>query len=88
MSTDILTMSSKGQISIPARIRKEMDVSAGDKFVLYLHGDTIIMKPIKLPSITEFEKELKEAEKWAESVGYREEDVSEIIKSVRKNKSA
>ena len=35
-----------------------------------------MMKPIKLPSKTEFEKELKEAEKWAKSVGYEEDDVS------------
>ena len=34
------------------------------------------MKPIKLPSKTEFEKELKEAGKWAKSVGYEEDDVS------------
>ena len=45
-----------------------------------------MMKPIKLPSKTEFEKELKEAEKWAKSVGYEEDDVNEIIKSVRKKK--
>ena len=45
-----------------------------------------MVKPNK-NSIIEFKRELKEAEKWAESVGYREEDVSEIIKSVRKNKS-
>ena len=36
MDADILTMSSKGQISIPAKIRKEMSVSTGDKFVIYL----------------------------------------------------
>lgn len=38
MDADILTMSSKGQISIPAKIRKEMSVSTGDKFVIYLQG--------------------------------------------------
>ncbi len=38
MDADILTMSSKGQISIPAKIRKEMSVSIGDKFVIYLQG--------------------------------------------------
>ena len=52
----------------------------------YLYGNTIMMKPIKLLSKTEFEKELKEAEKWAKSVGYEEDDVNEIVKSVRKKK--
>ena len=44
-----------------------------------------MMKPNKT-LIIEFKKELKEAEKWANFVGYKEDDVSDIIKSVRKNK--
>lgn len=45
----------------------------------------MMMKPNKT-LIIEFKKELKEAEKWANFVGYKEDDVSDIIKSVRKNK--
>ena len=45
----------------------------------------VMMKPNKT-LIVEFKKELKEAEKWAEFAGYKEDDVSDIIKSVRKNK--
>ena len=44
------------------------------------------MKPNK-NSIIEFKKELKEAVKWAKFVGYKEKDVQDIIKSVRKKKS-
>ena len=50
-----------------------------------LDGEVMMMKSNKT-LIIEFKKELKEAEKWANFVGYKEDDVSDIIKSVRKNK--
>jgi len=36
-----------------------------------------------LPSREEFEAALDEAQAWAASVGYKEEDVNDIIKEVR-----
>lgn len=41
---------------------------------------------LKLPSAEEFEASLDEAQKWAMSVGYNENDVNDIIKSVRRKK--
>ncbi len=70
MSTQILTVSSKGQISLPVSIRKLLSIDTGDKF----------------PSAEEFEASLDEAQKWAKSVGYNEDDVNDIVKSVRKKK--
>ena len=63
MNTQIVTVSSKGQISLPVNIRK-------------------------LPSAEEFEASLDEAQKWAASVGYTENDVNDIIKSTRKKNRA
>ncbi len=45
-----------------------------------------MLKILKLPSAEEFEASLDEAQKWAASVGYNENDVDDIIKSVRKKK--
>ena len=45
-----------------------------------------MLKTLKLPSAEEFEASLDEAQKWALSVGYTENDVDDIIKSVRKKK--
>ena len=86
MNTQILTVSSKGQISLPVSIRKLLSISSGDKLVAYASGDTIILKALKLPTAEEFEASLNEAQEWAASVGYSEIDVDEIIKSVRKKK--
>lgn len=86
MNTQVLTVSSKGQISIPVAIRKLLSIDAGDKLVAYASGDVIMLKTLKLPTAEEFEASLDEAQKWASSVGYKEEDVNDIIKSVRQSK--
>ena len=45
-----------------------------------------MLKAIKMPTEEEFKIKLKQASKWAKEVGYKEEDINDIIKSVRKNK--
>lgn len=84
MSTQILTVSSKGQISLPVSIRKLLSINTGDKLVAYTSGDVLMLKTLKLPSAEEFEASLDEAQKWAMSVGYDESEVDDIVKSVRK----
>ena len=72
--------------SLPVSIRKLLSIDTGDKLVAYTSGDVIMLKTLKLPSAEEFEASLDEAQKWAMSVGYNENDVNDIIKSVRKKK--
>lgn len=86
MDTQVLTVSSKGQISLPVAIRKRLSIDAGDKLVAYASGDVIMLKTLKLPTAKEFEASLDEAQQWASSVGYEEDDVNDIIKSVRRSK--
>ena len=86
MNAQVLTVSSKGQISLPASIRKLLSIDKGDKLVAYTSGDVIMLKALKLPTIDEFEKSMDEAQDWAASVGYEEQDVNDIIKSVRAKK--
>ena len=86
MNTQILTVSSKGQISLPVSIRKLLSIDIGDKLIAYTSGDVIMLKTLKLPTAEEFEASLDEAQKWAASVGYEESDGDDIIKSARRNK--
>ena len=86
MNAQVLTVSSKGQISLPASIRKLLTIDKGDKLVAYTSGDMIMLKALRLPTIEEFEKSMDEAQDWAASVGYKEQDVNDIIKSVRTKK--
>lgn len=86
MNTQILTVSSKGQISLPICIRKLLSINTGDKLIAYASGDVIMLKTLKLPSSEEFEASLDEAQKWAASVGYEERDIDDIVKSARRKK--
>lgn len=88
MSTQVLTVSSKGQIALPVDIRRELSIQTGDKLVAYASGDYIMLKVLKLPSADEFKAALDEAQEWAASVGYGENDVDQIIKSVREKKKS
>ena len=86
MSIDLLTVFSKGQIVLPVEIRKALSIQSGDKLAVFTSDDVIMLKAIKMPTVDEFKSKLKQASKWAKQVGYQEEDVNDIIKSVRKNK--
>ncbi len=86
MSIDVLTVSSKGQIVLPAEIRKALSINTGDKLAIFASDDVIMLKTIKVPSVEDFKMKLDEARKWAKQVGYVESDVNEIIKDVRKKK--
>lgn len=83
---EVMTVSSKGQISIPAKVRKEMKINRGDKLAYAVLGDTLIIKPLKMPSEEEFKKSLDEAQEWAGSVGLTEDGINDAIKEVRERK--
>ena len=88
MAVDVLTVSSKGQIVLPAPIRKALSIASGDKLAAYSIGDTIMLKPVKVPIEDDFKAWLDEAQGWAASVGYEEGDAASIIKDVRKAQRA
>jgi len=86
MDAQVLTVSSKGQIALPVGMRRSLSIETGDKLVAYTSGDVIMLKVLKLPTVEECKAALDEAQQWAASVGYQEEDVNSIIKEVRKRK--
>lgn len=63
MSMQILTVSSKSQISLPISIHKLLSIDSGDKLAAYTSGDVIMLKTLKLPSAEEFEASLDETQK-------------------------
>ncbi len=87
MDVQVLTVSSKGQISLPVSMRKKLAISSGDRLAVYTSGDMIMLKVLKLPTAEDFKASLDAAQDWATSVGYEENDVNDIIQSVRKRKS-
>lgn len=50
---DTSTLTSKGQITIPAGVRSALDLSAGDKLVFVLEGDHLIVVPVRRRRLSE-----------------------------------
>ncbi len=76
-------MSSKGQVVIPENIRKGMNLSSGDKFIIVAEKDVVILKLIKQPSLKEYTQVIKKARAQAKEVSMTEEDVNKSIKAIR-----
>lgn len=83
MSVEVLTMSSKGQIVLPAAIRKALSLVSGDKLIAYWSGDSILLKPLEVPKDDECKRWLDEARAWAVESGLTEDDIPGIIADVR-----
>jgi AbrB family looped-hinge helix DNA binding protein len=79
-------MSSKGQVVIPEEIRDNLKLKEGDQFVVIGQGDTVILKSITPPSLSEFADLMKEAGRTAKSLGIKKSDIAKAVKKVRREK--
>ncbi|MFZ2455210.1 MAG: AbrB/MazE/SpoVT family DNA-binding domain-containing protein [Candidatus Altiarchaeia archaeon] len=80
----VTSMSSKGQVVIPLDVRTRLGLKEGAKFAVMGEGDTVVLKRISMPSLSDFNV-LRE--KTAEYVAEREikpKDVKDAIKRARK----
>ena len=73
------TVSARGQIAIPADIRKEMNVKEGQKMLFFLEDDTLIVKKVTMQSFEQLTKPLRAAKKKIE-----EAEVTSLIHKMRK----
>lgn len=83
MSTDdpeVTTVTSKGQITIPSRLRKEFGLEKGTKLMVVPTDYGIVLKKIELPSVEEFQKRV---EQRAETVELSMEDVNQLVHEAR-----
>ena len=46
MSVEVVTVTSKGQITIPSRVRRELKIVEGDKLLLIREGNAIKIIPV------------------------------------------
>ena len=65
MAVDVLTVSTKGQIVLPAPIRKALSIKSGDRLAAYAIGDTVMLKPVRVPTEEDFKAWLDEVQAWA-----------------------
>ncbi len=83
--TDLATtkLSSKGQVVIPEDIRAKLGLEPGAQFVVVGRGDTVVLKLIQAPELSEFRPLLDEARRAARRVGVRRGDIKKAIEDER-----
>ncbi len=84
--SDVAAVSSKGQIVLPKAIRESLNIDTGAKLMVFSDGDSILLKPIQTPDISEFKTLMDAASEWAKRVGMTEDDITDAIKTVRARK--
>nr|MCR4797759.1 hypothetical protein [Lachnospiraceae bacterium] len=55
----------------------------GSKMMVFSDGDSVLLKPIATPDLSEFNSLMDAAADWAKQVGMTEDDITEAIKTVR-----
>ena len=72
----------KGQVTIPADIRKLLGVSSGDKVVFVSDGERVVVANAAVYALETLQTQMAGV---AESVGWAsEDDVTDFIKSLRR----
>ena len=84
--TDVTSVSTKGQVVLPKSIRDSLTLQSGTKLLVVSDGRSIVLKPIEMPDISEFQNLMEAAASWADEVGMTEEDISSAIATVRSRK--
>lgn len=85
---EVVKMSKKGQLVVPAELRGMLGLNPEDTFIAYGDEDYIIFKKVELPSLKkEFEEIVKITSKIAKEAGITEDVVMEEIRAYRKEKA-
>ena len=78
-------LSSKGQVVLPLAIRRKLHLSNGEKFAVMGEGDTVILKKIATPPLSEIRRLLERSRQYARQVGLKTSDIRQAIQRVRRS---
>ena len=77
---DVVTVSSRGQVSIPADVRRDLELEEGAKLLVVSKGDNILLKKVDESFVEKsLEDVLKPMWEEAEKAGVGEDDAEELI---------
>ena len=83
-NVEITSVSSRGQIVIPQKLRDKMKIYTGEKFVVIGENDTIVLKKLEMPSFSGVDKLLKKTRSFVKKRGIKKLDVESAIKQERR----
>ena len=84
---EITSMSTKGQVVIPASMRKKLNIHGGSKLIVVQEGDNTLLKPITKPKDDEFDKIVQLADQIRKEIDLNEGDVLEAIEASRNSRA-
>lgn len=76
-------MSSRGQIVIPERIRRQLRLEPGAEFVVVAKDDVLVFKQLSAPRWEQFDGLIREARRQARAAGLTPRHVKQVIAKVR-----
>jgi AbrB family looped-hinge helix DNA binding protein len=83
--TDMVTISSKGQLVIPSKVRESMAIREQDKFMLVHDRDTILLKRVHEEKLKKRMKELvAKFRTGMEESAISKKDLEAVIRKARK----
>ena len=83
MKVELTSVSTKGQVVIPKRIRQELGISESSKLMVMADGENILMKVISPPKLDSFKDLINESRQMARDADMKESDVQDLIDEVR-----
>lgn len=83
MEFEIAKIGERGQVVIPQSLREGMSIHKGDKFMVLQRGDMLVLKKLRAPSASDFDKMLKKSHAHAKKHGLTEKDLQDAIKRAR-----
>ena len=87
MDIELTRLSASGQVVIPKAIRKEMNITKNDRFLVFGKDDTIVFKRIEKPAIEKsFNKLIKPLRETVKAEKFTREELTKIIKEVHKKR--
>jgi len=80
---EVTSVSTRGQVVIPNDIRDNMNLKPGTKMIIIQEGDNILLKPIKTPRMSQFDKIIAIGDKVRNELNLKESDVDKAINNLR-----
>lgn len=85
MSTDdpeVTTVTSKGQITIPSRLRKQFGLEKGTKLMVVPTDYGLVLKKLELPSVEEFQQRVEER---ADEIDLSMAEIDQLVHDARES---
>jgi AbrB family looped-hinge helix DNA binding protein len=84
INTEVTSLSSKGQVVIPDKIRKQMGLTTGTKLMVITDGANLLLKPMEEPKLELFKRLIDESRKFAKKEKLKNKDAVKLIKEIRR----